>query len=107
MIVDGVEPGAPVISSPANNSYDADGSITLSGTAEAGSTVELFEQTTSLGKSSVDQDGDWSIGLAGVAVGEHLYEVRATDASGNTSSASNALRVIVDTAAPPVTGVTP
>ena len=39
--------------------------------------------------------------------GEHLYEVRATDAAGNTSSASNTLRVIVDTAAPAVNGATP
>ena len=105
--VDTTAPEAPVVNSPPQNSLTNTGDITVSGTAEAGSTVELFEQTMSLGKSSVGQDDNWSIGLAGVSDGEHLYEVRATDAAGNTSSASNAVRVIVDTAAPAVTGVTP
>jgi hypothetical protein len=94
-------PHPAIIDSPADNSHINTGDITVLGTAEAGSTVELFEQSMSLGTSSVGQDKNWSIGLAGVADGEHLYEVRATDAAGNTSSASNALRVIVDTAAPP------
>jgi len=105
--VDTTAPHPAIIDSPADNSHINTGDITVSGTAEAGSTVELFEQTTSLGTSSVDPDGNWRIGFAGVYDGEHLYEVRATDAAGNTSSASNALRVMVDTAAPPVTGVTP
>ena len=65
-----------------------------------GSIVELFEQTTSLGKSSVSPDGNWSISLTGMADGEHSYEVRATDGAGNTSSASGVVRVTVDTAAP-------
>ena len=42
-----------------------------------------------------------------MADGEHLYEIRATDAAGSTSSAFNAVRVTVDTAAPAVSGVTP
>jgi hypothetical protein len=98
--VDTTAPHPAIIDSPADNSHINTGDITVSGTAEAGSTVELFEQTTSLGTSSVGPDGNWRIGFAGVYDGEHLYEVRATDAAGNTSSASNALRVIVDTAAP-------
>jgi hypothetical protein len=105
--VDATKPNAPTVTSPQNNSYDTDGNFAVSGTAEAGSTVELFEQTTSWGKSSVGKDGTWSIDLAGVADGEHTYAVRATDAAGNTSNVSNAVRVTVDTAAPSVNGVTP
>ena len=36
-------PVAPVITAPSEGSYDNDGSFTLSGSAEAASTVELFE----------------------------------------------------------------
>ena len=97
--VDTTAPDAPVIDSPADDSRINAGDITVSGTAEAGSAVELFEQTTSLGKSSVGQDGVWSIDLAGVADGEHRYEVRAADAAGNTSCASGAVRVTVNTGA--------
>ena len=41
--VDTAAPDAPVISNPANDSYDNDSNTTVSGTAEVGSTVELFE----------------------------------------------------------------
>jgi FG-GAP-like repeat/Chitobiase/beta-hexosaminidase C-terminal domain len=40
-------PSAPVITSPANNSFDTHGNVTLAGTAEEGSTVEVFDGTTS------------------------------------------------------------
>ena len=60
MIVDGVEPGAPVISSPANTSHDTDGDVTVSGTAEAGSTFELFEVTTLKGTAAASSTGAWS-----------------------------------------------
>src|SRR5215216_3522527 len=47
-------PPPPSITSPQNNSYDTDGSFSVSGSAEAASTVELFEGTTSKGTTKAD-----------------------------------------------------
>ncbi|HEX5915672.1 MAG TPA: Ig-like domain-containing protein, partial [Rubrobacter sp.] len=44
--------------------------------------------------------GAWSIDLSGVSEGAHTYKARATDAAGNSSSASNSVSVTVDTAPP-------
>ncbi len=101
--VDTVAPAAPVISSPANNSYNTTGSITLSGTAEANSTVTIFDGTTSKGMTTADTAGSWSILLSSVADGTHTYTAKGTDAAGNTLGASGAVTVIVDTVAPNTT----
>jgi Bacterial Ig-like domain/Bacterial Ig domain len=100
--VDTQAPSAPAITSPANNSFDTDGNITLSGTAEASSTVELFEGATSKGTTQTDAQGNWSKALSGVAEGSHTYTAKATDAAGNTSALSNARTLTVDTTAPAV-----
>jgi len=42
-----VDDSPPTITSPQNNTNYSDGTFTISGTAPAGSTVELFEDTTS------------------------------------------------------------
>ena len=102
---DTLAPSAPVISSPAEDSYDADGSFAVSGTAEAGSNVTLLETllegTTEVGTPMrVDASGKWSVDLSGVADGKHTYTATATDADGNTSAASNPVTVTVDTVAP-------
>jgi probable HAF family extracellular repeat protein len=96
-------PSAPTITSPQNNTYDSDGSVSVSGSAEAASTVELFEGTTSKGTKKADSSsGAWSIALSGVSEGAHTYSAKAKDAAGNTSSASTSLTVTVDKTAPKV-----
>jgi probable HAF family extracellular repeat protein len=96
-------PSPPTITSPQNNTYDTDGSFSVSGSAEASSTVELFEGTTSKGTTKADSSsGAWSIALSGVSEGAHTYTAKATDAAGNTSSASNSVTVTVDKSAPKV-----
>ena len=105
---DSEAPSAPTITSPQNNSYDTDGSFSVSGSAEAGSTVELFEGTTSRGTTKADSSsGAWSIALSGVSEGAHTYTAKATDAAGSTSSASNSVSVTVDKSAPKVDSVVP
>ena len=102
---DSQPPSAPTITSPQDNSYDKDGSFSVSGTAEAASTVELFEGTTSKGTTTADSSsGAWSIALSGVSDGSHTYTARATDAASNTSPASNSVTVKVDSA-PPQTNI--
>src|SRR5215217_7202579 len=101
-------PAPPTITSPQNNSYDTDGSFSVSGSAEASSTVELFEGTTSRGTIKADStSGAWSIDLSGVSEGAHTYTAKATDAAGNTSSASDSITVTVDKTAPKVDSVLP
>jgi probable HAF family extracellular repeat protein len=96
------------ITSPLNNTlYDPDGSFSVSGTAPAGSTVELFEGTTSQGTTKADSSsGAWSMALSGVSEGAHTYTAKATDAAGNTY-ASNSVTVTVDMTAPKVSEVYP
>ena len=96
------------IISPLNNTlYDPDGSFSVSGTAPAGSTVELFEGTTSQGTTEADSSsGAWSMALGGVSEGAHTYTARATDAAGNTYT-SNSVTVTVDMTAPTVSDVYP
>jgi len=94
---------APTITSPQNNTYDKDGSFNVSGSAQAGSTVELFEGTTSKGTTKADSSsGAWSIALSGASEGAHTYTAKATDAAGNTSSVSNSVTVKVDKISPKV-----
>jgi len=101
-------PAAPTITSPQNNSYDTDGFFSVSGSAEASSTVELFEGTTSRGATKADSSsGAWSIDLSGLSEGAHTYFAKATDAAGNTSSVSNSVTVKVDTTQPMVNSTTP
>jgi probable HAF family extracellular repeat protein len=108
--VDTQAPSAPTITSPQNNSLipaDSYGSFSVSGSAEPGSTVELFEGTTSKDTQKADPaTGAWSIPLSWVSEGTHTYSAKAKDAAGNTSSASNTVTVTVDTQAPSAPTIT-
>jgi hypothetical protein len=102
-VVDTIPPAAPVIQSPAEGSTLGSASVTLSGTAEPGSFVEIFEGSTSKGTTTTLSIGTWSKSLSGVPDGSHTYTARATDAAGNVSPASNARTVVVDTTPPNTT----
>jgi DNA-binding protein len=80
---------------------------TLTGTAEAGSTVTLYAGITPLG-SATATGGDWSI-TAGPALSEGSYTLTAiaVDAAGNESAVSSGLSVTIDTTAPTVTSSVP
>ena len=68
---------------------------------EGGSTVELFEGSTSLGSTLANADGSWSLTLASpLSDGAHNIQARATDGVGNVSALSSALVLTIDTAAP-------
>jgi hypothetical protein len=82
----------------------------FSGTAEANSTVELFADATSLGTTTADASGNWSFDGASIltsALADDTYSItaKATDASNNTSGASGALSVTIDTVANAPTGL--
>src|SRR5207302_2305702 len=77
-------------------------SLGFSGTAEKNSTVELFDGTTSLGTTTANNSGNWNISV-NLAAANHSITAKAKDAAGNTSVASGALPVTVDTTKPTVT----
>jgi hypothetical protein len=99
--LDKTAPSFPVITSPTNNSFDRDGTITLSGTAEPNSTVEVFDGTTAtLPTVNASASGAWTKTLSAVPNGRHAYQATATDAANNTSAFSNTSTVTVDTTKP-------
>ena len=79
-----------------------DNTLTLTGTTPVGSTVTVFDGTTTtpLGSVKANASGSWSYTTFALVDGAHSFTATATDAAGNTSKASTALAVMVDTVAP-------
>ena len=96
---------APTIASFSTDSGTAgdgitnDNTLTLTGTAPASSTVNLFDGATSIGTTTANASGAWSYTTAALTNATHSFT--ATDTvSGTTSAASTAFAVTVDTVAP-------
>ena len=79
---------------------------TFTGTAEAGSTVTLFDGVTAVGTAVATASGSWSITTPALASGVQNFTAEATDVAGNVSAMSGALPVTIDASDPVVTGVT-
>ena len=77
-----------------------DNTLTLSGSAEAGSTVRVYDGATLLGSVAASGTGAWSYTTAALANGGHSLTATATDAAGNSGIASTTLAVTIDTTAP-------
>ena len=77
-----------------------DNTLTLTGTAEANSTVKVYDGATLLGSAVTNSSGAWTYTTAALSDGAHNLTATATDAAGNTSAASAALAVTIDTTAP-------
>ena len=102
------ESGQPMIDLNTLLPADSDGSFGVSGSAEAASSVELFEGTTSKGTTKADSSTEaWSIPLSEVSESAHTYYAKAKDAACNTSSASSPVTVTMDKTAPTVSSVSP
>src|SRR6185295_18727719 len=80
--------------------------VALSGTAEAGSTIRLYDGATLLGSVTANGSGAWSYTTAALANGGHSFTATASDVAGNTGVASSALTVTIDTAAPVAPAIT-
>ncbi|WP_313382926.1 Ig-like domain-containing protein [Pantoea sp.] len=84
----------------ANGSVTDDNTPTLSGTAEAGAIVVIFDGTTALGSTTAGANGAWSFTTGALSNGVHPLSVTVRDALGNTSAASATVSINVDTVAP-------
>jgi len=73
--------------------------LTVSGAAEAGVTVELFDNAVSVGTVTADGSGGFTKELT-LTEGVHTITAKTSDAAGNVSAASTGLNITVDKTAP-------
>ncbi|WP_314139032.1 BapA/Bap/LapF family large adhesin [Buttiauxella noackiae] len=113
VLVDTSTPVAPAITTVADDVGSATGNLTsgqvtddtrplISGTADAGSTVNIYDNGTLIG-TAVATGGAWSFtppAGAPLGNGNHTLTVTATNSAGNVSPPSAAFNIVVDTAAP-------
>ena len=99
-------PAVPTLAAASDTGVSATDGITndttptLTGTAEAKSTITLYDGTTKVGTAIAGATGAYSITASALANGSHSLTVTATDAAGNVSAASPAVAIVVDTTAP-------
>lgn len=99
--VDTVAPAAPVVSAPAVNASLNTTAPTVSGTAEANSTVTVLVDGAPYCSTTASAAGAFSCaGTTALSQGSHTISARATDAAGNTGPASTPYNVNVDTVPP-------
>jgi LPXTG-motif cell wall-anchored protein len=83
---DTVAPAEPVITTPKADETVTTDEITVSGTAEPGSTVTIYVDGKEHGTATADAEGKWSHEIKGLDNGKYQIEVTATDKAGNTSA---------------------
>ena len=89
--VDQTPPAAPVITTTASAQINAS-SINVAGTAEANSTVTLSNNGNSVGTTTADGSGHWSVNGIPLSNGaDNNFTATATDAANNLSGPSNTL----------------
>ncbi|MFY0853955.1 BapA/Bap/LapF family large adhesin [Enterobacter roggenkampii] len=110
--LDTVAPGIPQINAVSDSQltnnvlYTRDGTPTLTGTGEPGTTVIVSVDGTASGVPiTIQPDGSWSW-TAGTTLldGSHTFTVSSVDQAGNPSNGSASLSVTVDTQDPTAPG---
>ncbi|MCO7233018.1 Ig-like domain-containing protein, partial [Cobetia sp. Dlab-2-AX] len=78
-----------------------DATPTLTGSAEAGSTISITHNGEVVDSVTADANGAWRYTPStDLTDGDHVFSVTATDAAGNESAASGEFTLTVDTAEP-------
>ncbi len=98
-------PSAPVLLAASDSGASSSDAITkvtaptLTGTAEAGATVHLFDGATLVG-TGIATDGTYTIILSSRPAGGHAFTAQATDLAANQGPVSASTEVNIDTTAP-------
>lgn len=100
-------PSTPVLAAGSDSGVSASDKITnvttpvITGTAEAGATIHLFDTdgSTVLGMG-IATDGNWSISSATLSSGTHSLTAKATDGFGNVGITSSAVAITIDVISP-------
>jgi hypothetical protein len=90
--VDTVAPAAPV---ETGDSIVNQNQVVVNGSAEAGSTVKMYDGTTQVGTATVGTNGSWTVTTSALSVGSHDVHATATDAAGNVSASSAPLDPVI------------
>jgi uncharacterized repeat protein (TIGR01451 family) len=99
--IDTQPPARPIVTLPLNGALTNDTTPAIAGTAEAGSTVEVFIDNVSVGTAPVDGSGAWSLQpTTELLEGPHEITARATDTAGNPSGNASIVTLIVDLTPP-------
>ena len=93
--IDTVAPTAPILT---GDSISGTHQVTLTGAAEANSTIKVFEGATQLGTASTNSTGAWTFTTAPLGAGSHDFAATATNSAGNTSALSDLLDPVIGTA---------
>ncbi|MDE2603762.1 MAG: hypothetical protein KGL62_15520, partial [Bradyrhizobium sp.] len=100
--IDTIAPSAPTIAASTPSATLASTHIeALTGTAEANSTVTVFDGTNKLGTATANASGAWSYTTAALTTGTHNFTASATDAAGNTGAASAPVAVTISAPSTP------
>ena len=111
--IDTVVPTQPAITQVYDDQGDVTGNLssgdatddskpTLSGTAEANSTVIVRDNGVEIGRAPVDAQGNWSFEpTLPLGKGPHGFTVEAVDAAGNTSVPSERFELVLVNDEPP------
>ena len=86
-ILDRVAPTPPTYASMTTN---ANGSVKLTGSAEANLPVTVFDNTSQIGITTASSNGAWSFTTATLSDTLHVFLTRATDVAGNVGGISGA-----------------
>ncbi|AUM11350.1 Ig-like domain-containing protein [Ketobacter alkanivorans] len=117
LVIDTAAPVVPAITSMTTDTgvlgdlITGDNTLLFSGTSEADATIEVFIGGSSVGTTTANGSGVWTFDYSGTTLSDGAYSITATaqDASGNTSVASSAYAITIDTglpAAPAITAMT-
>ena len=96
---------APVVTISTQAQAVNDAAFTLTGTVEAGATVDVLKDGTSIGAANVT-DTTWSLAVT-LTDGANLFTVTASDTAGNVSEASDAVSITLNTTTAPSISITP
>ncbi|AMJ56836.1 hypothetical protein AXG53_09435 [Stenotrophomonas sp. KCTC 12332] len=84
-----------------NGQHTDDATPTLSGKAEAGSTVRIYDNGSLLGTAVTDAKGVWTFTPpVGLDEGEHMFTISAADAAGNVTASPAQYEITIDSTRP-------
>ncbi len=97
-IVDKTPPQEPVLTS---SPYVNGDTVLLTGEGEVGTSIEVYESGSPLGSTIVYSDGNWTIEIDNMALGDHSLTLKSIDMAGNFTSNHDPIKVTIAVKKPP------
>ncbi len=97
-IVDKTPPQKPILTS---SPYVNGDTVLLTGEGEVGTDIEVYELGSLLASTIVYSEGNWSIEIDNMAVGDHSLTLKSVDRAGNFTINENPVKVTVLVKRPP------